>query len=123
MQMAKVESGNLKLFKKENKMTNELKNGTKVRVVQHSLRTILEENMEACKSCDHNVIIECGGGCFFPHNTPPCFRQAVESQTTVVQQLKAEIRSVVERLSIAAFENDTVDAEECINRLRELSAV
>ena len=46
----------------------------------------VEENMEACKSCDHNVIIECRGGCFFPHNTPPCFRQAVESQTTVVQQ-------------------------------------
>jgi len=47
--------------------------------------------MEVCKSCDHNVIIECSGGCFSPHSTPPCFRQAMESQTTVVQQLKAEI--------------------------------
>ena len=46
-----------------------------------------------------------------------------ESPENVSQQLKAEIRSVVERLSIAAFENDTVEAEECINRLRELSAV
>jgi hypothetical protein len=43
------------------------------------------------------------------------------TQPTDVQQLKAEIRSVVERLSVAAFENDTVEAEDCINKIRELS--
>ena len=47
--------------------------------------------MEVCKLCDHNVIIECSGGCFSPHNTPPCFRQAMESQLIVAQQLKDKI--------------------------------
>ena len=44
-------------------------------------------------------------------------------QPTDLQKLKAKIRSVVERLSVAAFENDTVKAEECINKLLELSEV
>lgn len=51
--------------------------------------------MKICKFCDHNVKLECQGGCFSPHKTPPCFRQTMESQTAVVQQLKAEISKVL----------------------------
>jgi len=75
---------------------------------------------DLCRSCDHNVIIECAGGCFYPHNTPPCFRQAVESQ----QQLKAEIAAAVD-----AFQGDGIwmKDSDIINafcaKLRQLSAV
>jgi len=31
--------------------------------------------MKVCESCDHNVQIECQGGCFHPHRTPPCYRE------------------------------------------------
>ena len=79
--------------------------------------------MEACKSCDHNVIIECDGGCFFPHNTPPCFRQAVESQTTVVQQLKAEIAALITELFEDYQPSAVFSRDDFINKLRQLSAV
>jgi len=56
--------------------------------------------MEICKSCDHNVAIECNGGCFFPHATPPCFRQVMESQTTGLQHLQAEIARLKKELDL-----------------------
>ena len=34
--------------------------------------------MEICEMCDHNIKMECRGGCFAPHSTPPCFRQIRE---------------------------------------------
>ena len=45
-----------------------------------------------CSSCDHNIILECHS--CFKKSGPPCFQKAMESQTTVVQQLKAEILSL-----------------------------
>jgi hypothetical protein len=62
--------------------------------------------MEVCKSCDHNVAIECNGGCFFPYATPPCFRQAMESQTTGLHQLKAEIPRLKLKAEIARLKKE-----------------
>ena len=93
-------------------------------VVRHNLRTILEENMEICKSCDHNVKLECKGGCFSPHSTPPCFRQAMESQTTAVQQLKAEIAATVAELKVYKYHGGDPEFVRLIAKLeRQLSAV
>jgi len=75
------------------------------------------ENMEICKSCDHNVIIECSGGCFFPHNTPPCFRSAMDSQTTVVQQLKAEIEAKISELTQSQKNIDAIQVIKEINAI------
>lgn len=80
--------------------------------------------MEICKSCDHNVTIECSGGCFFPHNTPPCFRQAIESQTTIIQQLKAEIAALIPALlPLATVDNRRLGIDQVIRKMRQLSAV
>ena len=79
--------------------------------------------MNICESCDHNVIIECQGGCFYPHHTPPCFRQAVESQTTSVQQLKAEIRLLLTEIEYDERGIGQITKGAIANKLRELSAV
>ena len=80
--------------------------------------------MNICQSCDHNVMIECSGGCFYPHNTPPCFRQAIESQTTAVQQLKAEIAAFANELSEYYIKDcDVANVKDLVERMRQLSAV
>jgi hypothetical protein len=79
--------------------------------------------MNICESCDHNVIIECQGGCFYPHHTPPCFRQAIESQTTAVQQLKAEIAYYLDGGEEHIDAGIVILPLETFNKLRQLSAV
>jgi hypothetical protein len=68
----------------------------------------------------HLILTSDGYSLYIPK---PCAQEIVEETETSTQQLKAEIRPVVDRLSVAALENDTVEAEECINKLLELSAV
>lgn len=85
--------------------------------------------MEICKSCDHNVIIECAGGCFFPHNTPPCFRQVMASQTSresskreeSANMPRDEIRllaeSIVSCINEGQYDNAKILAESIIAEL------
>ena len=63
----KGESGNLKLFKKENKMTNELKNGTKVRVVAGDRDTVLHDPYGTLENIDvkNNKVEVHLTGCYF----------------------------------------------------------
>lgn len=79
--------------------------------------------MEMCDTCDHNVKIECEGGCFFPHKNPPCFRQAMESQTTAVQQIKAEIRASIDKLR-SCYPTKSMQAINIhIDKMIKLSAI
>ena len=67
-------------------------------VVRHNLRTILEENMpeiiyERCRDC--RLLDICDPNY---NSEPACFQKAMESQTTVVQQLQAKIAALTIRL-------------------------
>ncbi|MCE5224890.1 MAG: hypothetical protein LLG05_03430 [Porphyromonadaceae bacterium] len=72
----------------------------------------LDMNVE----CDCTMEV-CEGGEFVK------FDDAMELSKTVVQQLKAEIRSMVGILNATKNSGHPEDTEWCVNRLRELSAV
>lgn len=57
-----------------------------------------------------------GGG----EDLPPCTK---ESQTTDTQQLKAKIAALMVPAFIALRNGNLVEASECIDKLRQLSAV
>ena len=50
-------------------------------------------------------------------------QNAMESPSTDVQQLKAEIAAIVERLQRAYAMRESPDVLDCISELRQLSAV
>ena len=51
------------------------------------------------------------------------FEEAVEASSNNLQQLKAEIAAIVERLQRAYAMRESPDVLDCISELRQLSAV
>ena len=68
--------------------------------------------------------LECDGSmCVVPNGEYVKFEEAMEASSNSLQQLKAEIAAIVERLQRAYAMRESPDVLNCISELRQLSAV